>query len=179
MAEYLVNRYNVAAGVSTASEAVSESQLKAQQRALEKFEKSFFTIPLSSADRSLNQDCFFKSLSISALMQSALIECQTESSVTTLTASEFFERLIKHYSPLLADSRDEPQAKDLPKETKEDKKQATRKGLKNLVMGQLKDVSSIKLSDFIDDKFLEGLDDVDETAKGDSSSKQPVQMLID
>lgn len=46
--------------------------------------------------------------------------------------------------------------------SKEDKQHATRKGLKHMVMGQLKDVSSIKLSDFIDDKFLEGLDDIDE-----------------
>jgi hypothetical protein len=46
--------------------------------------------------------------------------------------------------------------------TKEDKKSATRKGIKSLVMGQLKDVSSIKLSDFIDEKFLEEIDDVGE-----------------
>lgn len=47
-----------------------------------------------------------------------------------------------------------------------------------MVMGQLKDVSSIKLSDFIDEKFLEQLDDVDEVVH-DASTKQPLSGLID
>lgn len=57
--------------------------------------------------------------------------------------------------------------------TKEEKKSATRKGIKSMVMGQLKDVSSIKLSDFIDEKFLEELDDVDEIVH-DGRQKQPL-----
>jgi hypothetical protein len=57
--------------------------------------------------------------------------------------------------------------------TKEDKKSATRKGIKNLVMGQLKDVSSIKLSDFIDERFLEGIDDVDEVMR-ETKVKEPL-----
>lgn len=42
-----------------------------------------------------------------------------------------------------------------------------------MVMGQLKDISSIKLSDFIDEKFLEELDDVDEVVY-DGRLKQPL-----
>jgi|LakMenEpi03Aug12_release.lakeMendotaPanAssembly.Ray.scaffolds.fasta_scaffold989368_2 hypothetical protein len=38
-------------------------------------------------------------------------------------------------------------------------------------MGQLKDVSSIKLSDFIDEKFLEELDDADESMQNDVKEK--------
>jgi len=45
-------------------------------------------------------------------------------------------------------------------------------------MGQLKDVSSIKLSDFIDEKFLEEIDDVDEVVH-ETRAKQPLQHLLE
>jgi hypothetical protein len=44
VAEYLVNRYNVAAGIS--EDDISAEETKAQAKAMEKFSKSFFVIPL-------------------------------------------------------------------------------------------------------------------------------------
>ena len=188
VAEYLVNRYNVAAGVSADDEA-GESQSKALMRALEKFENSVFTIGLPhkfssqhDAKNDAKNDAYFKALSLSALMQSTLIEQEKQTAMTNLSASEFFDKLIKNYSPLLADAHDEQATKakgdsETQNLTKEEKKTATRKGIKTLVMGQLKDVSSIKLSDFIDERFLEELDDIDEVMH-ETKFKQPVASLI-
>lgn len=108
-------------------------------------------------------------------MQSTLIEQDTSQTTTTKqTASEFFDSLINNYQPLLADAKDastkDKSEVEQPKPT--DKKDTTKKGIKNLVMGQLKDVSSIKLSDFIDEKFLEELDDADQSMQNDVKEKQ-------
>ena len=66
---------------------------------------------------------------------------------------------MNNFEPLLSSDAASPQ------ETAQDtklSKETTKAGIKHVIMGDLKDNKSLKLSDFIDEKFLEDLDcDVD------------------
>ena len=68
-----------------------------------------------------------------------------------------FSKIIKHYKPLLASEEStEPAA------TQSVDQQTTKRALKRAVMGSLENAQCLKLSDFIDKKFLEDLDAVEE-----------------
>ena len=100
-------------------------------------------------------------------------------------AAQFFDQLIRRYSPLLASSAEAARSngKDQPSRVEEAKRgrDATRQGLESAVMGQLRNVGSIKLSDFIDESFLEDLEvetDKDEAAEKSGSGRKPLTELM-
>ncbi len=53
-------------------------------------------------------------------------------------------------------------------------KQNTKQGIKNVVMGQFSNISGIKLSDMIDEKFLEDVDREDSPAINPNAQKTPI-----
>ena len=57
-------------------------------------------------------------------------------------------------------------------------KESTKAGIKNVIMGELKDNKSLKLSDFIDEKFLDDLDGEPETTQKLNELKTPLSRFI-
>jgi len=86
----------------------------------------------------------------------------------------FFKELISNFEPLLSSDASLPQEAVLDSKLA---KETTKAGIKQVVMGDLKDNKSLKLSDFIDEKFLEDLDCDGEIPKP-SPLKTPLLNLI-
>lgn len=95
-------------------------------------------------------------------------------SLAQINSSRFFSDLIEKYQPLLANSQDEAQPHQ-----DEQSKQNTKQGLKNIVMGNLSNIQSIKLSDMIDAKFLEDVDRDDGIAPIPVDKKPSIAELVE
>ena len=92
-------------------------------------------------------------------------------SLEQMNTSKFYSELVEKYQPLLA-SADTEEVIDA-----NTTKQNTKQGIKNVIMGQFSNISSIKLSDMIDEKFLEDVDRTDVPAVNPNAQKTPLSDL--